>query len=57
MRTAVGVIGVSEDVGLTIQACLTFAGDEAGDAETLDYIRDRLRLVYRFEPEPKNPPS
>ena len=48
---------MSEDVGLTIKACLTFAGDEAGDAETLDYIRDRLRLVYRFEPEPKNPPS
>jgi hypothetical protein len=28
-----------------------------GDVETLDYIRDQLRLIYRFEPEPKNPPS
>jgi hypothetical protein len=28
-----------------------------GDAETLDYIQDRLRLIYRFEPDLKNPPS
>lgn len=28
-----------------------------GDTETLDYIRDRFRLIYRFDPDPKNPPS